>query len=75
MINRKHHDIEAADLIAEGRRFGLSVQKGKALLNDTVQALSCWQDVFADCEVREAHTGRLRREIARRLFNFGNTIS
>jgi serine/threonine-protein kinase HipA len=71
MINHKHQDIEAADLIAEGKRFGLSVQRCKALLEDTIQALSSWPDVFADCAVPEAHTGRLRREIALRISRIG----
>ncbi len=74
MINHKHHDVEAADLIAEGKRFGISVQKCKALLEGTIQALSCWQDVFTDCEVPEAHTGRLRWVIAQRLHGIGAFI-
>lgn len=67
MINRKHQDIATDDLLAEGRNFGLSVQKSRALVQAVADSLADWPDVFADCGVPEAHTGRLRREIGRRL--------
>lgn len=67
MINRKHQDIGPEDLIAEGRKFGLSSQKSKALLGDVVAALKVWPDIFFECGVPDAHTRILRREIAARL--------
>ncbi|MCI5222653.1 MAG: type II toxin-antitoxin system HipA family toxin, partial [Candidatus Electrothrix sp. AR4] len=74
MINHKHKDIEASDLIAEGKRFGLSVQRCKRLLEETVDALSRWPNVFVDCKVPEAHTGRLRMEITQRLRSISNAL-
>ena len=68
-INNKHQDIGSADLIVEGKRCGLSARKSKALLDDVACSLSAWEDIFADCAVPEAHTGRLRREIRQRLRN------
>ena len=74
MINHKHRNIEATDLVAEGRKYGLSTQRCKALLHQIALALTNWPDVFSDCGVPQAHTGQLRRDIAERLDQIRDSI-
>ncbi len=74
MINGKHSNIEATDLVAEGKKCGLSTQRSKALLQEVVSALADWPDIFSECGVPEAHTGKLRREISKRLHQIQTNI-
>ena len=73
MINHKHSDIEATDLVDEGRKFGLSTQRSKALVREVASALADWPDVFSSCGVPQAHTRNLRREITDRLRRIGQS--
>ncbi len=66
-IGSKHDNIDREDLIQEGKAFGLSGQKTKQLLNDVVERLANWQEVFAQCGVPMAHTGNLKKDINARF--------
>ncbi len=74
MINHKHNNIAVTDLVAEGKKFGLSSQKSKTLLQEVCRALADWPDIFSDCGVPEAHTGKLCREISDRLRNISQSV-
>lgn len=65
-INNKHSGINAADIIAEGRNFGLSAHKSRVILEDVAKKTTPWEEIFRSCSVPEAHTGRLRENIRNR---------
>lgn len=69
LVNGKHGGITAEDVIAEGRKSGLSVQRSKHVFNDVVDRLADWENVFANSEVPTAHTTKLRENIRKRIEN------
>ena len=66
-INGKHEKIERPDLLAEGKNFGLSVQKSKQVLDDVISRMENWKEIFDKCAVPEKHTGKLRYDIKERF--------
>jgi len=71
-INARHDNLGPADLLAEGRKFGLPLQRCKKMIRDVLDRMTDWEEIFTDCEVPEAHTGRLRGEIRARMAKFRN---
>ena len=69
LVNGKHGGITAEDVIAEGRKSGLSVQRSKHVFNDVVDRLADWENVFANSEVPTAHTTKLKENIRKRIEN------
>lgn len=65
-INGKDGMFTGEDLISEGRRFGLSAQKCRRLLNEVYGKLAGWEDVFEQCGVPGQHTQTLRESIRRK---------
>ncbi len=66
-VNGKHDNIERPDLLAEGKEFGLSAQKSKQLLNDVINRMKNWTEIFDKCGVSKKHTGKLRYDIEQRF--------
>jgi len=62
-INGKDGMFTGEDLISEGRRFGLSAQKCRRLLDEVYGKLAGWEDVFEQCGVPGQHTQALRESI------------
>ncbi|MCX5869461.1 MAG: type II toxin-antitoxin system HipA family toxin [Deltaproteobacteria bacterium] len=62
-INGKDGMFSREDLISEGRRFGLSAQKCRRLLEEVYGKLAVWEDVFEQCGVPGQHTQTLRESI------------
>lgn len=73
MVNGKHGGVKYDDILAEGKNFGLSPQKCRALLQDVVVRTGNWQEVFARAGVPESHTGKLQEDIGERFANFAKT--
>lgn len=69
-INGKHSPISKEDVIAEGRKFGLSLPKCKVILSSVVDKIKDWPLVFESMQVPEAHTKKLRTEISHRFHIF-----
>jgi serine/threonine-protein kinase HipA len=51
------------ELLAEGRRFGLSAQKCRRLFDEVYSGLTGWQDIFDQCAVPWEHTRNLRASL------------
>ena len=68
-INGKHGDINREDVIAEGKRFGLSSQKSRKVLDEVCELLSPWNDIFQMCGVPQEHTQQLRKNIGAKRRN------
>ncbi|MFH7321148.1 HipA domain-containing protein, partial [Desulfurivibrio sp. D14AmB] len=66
LVNGKHREVEYADLVAEGRRFGLSSRKIARLYDQVRSGLARWLEVFEECRVPMEHTRALRASIARK---------
>ncbi len=66
LVNGKHREVEYADLVAEGRKFGLSPRKITRLYDQVRQGLTRWREVFEECRVPMEHTRTLRASIARK---------
>lgn len=66
-VNGKHDDIRGEDLLEEGKEFGLSSQKTRQLINDVMERLENWQEIFEQSGVPIAHTGNLRKDIGQRF--------
>lgn len=62
-INGKDGMFTREDIVSEGRRFGLSLQKCRRLLLEVYAKLAGWEDVFEQCGVPGQHTQTLRESI------------
>lgn len=62
-INGKDGMFTREDIVSEGRRFGLSPQKCRRLLDEVYVKLAGWEDVFEQCGVSGQHTQKLRENI------------
>jgi serine/threonine-protein kinase HipA len=62
-INGKNSMLTRADLLSEGRRFGLSVQKSRRVLEEVLSRMANWEEVFEQCGVPALHTQKLRENI------------
>ncbi len=62
-INGKDGMFTGEDIVSEGRRFGLSPQKCRRLLEEVYVKLAGWEDVFEQCGVPGQHTQALRESI------------
>lgn len=62
-INDGDGPFSRQDLLSEGRRFGLSTQKCRRLLDETLAGLSNWEEVFNGCGVAWEYTRNLRASI------------
>ncbi|MDH4322153.1 MAG: type II toxin-antitoxin system HipA family toxin [Desulfobulbaceae bacterium] len=69
-VNGKDEALRYGDIVAEGKRFGFSLQKGRKLFGEIYEATSVWEHVFDTCGVPPEHTRELRKSIAgkRRFF-------
>lgn len=67
MVNNKHSKIKFSDILAEGKKFGLTTQKCKSILDEIVENLADWEKIFDRCKVPLNHTETLRKEIQKRL--------
>lgn len=65
-INGKDGMFTGEDIVSEGRRFGLSSQKCRRLLEEVHVKLAVWEDVFEQCGVPGQQTQALRESIRRR---------
>jgi serine/threonine-protein kinase HipA len=62
-INGSDTPFTRDDLLAEGRRFGLSAQKSRQLLDEVFTALAPWEMVFEQCAVPWEHCRDLRSNL------------
>lgn len=74
-VNGRHAGITADDIIAEGKRCGLSIHRCREALRDVLAATAAWEEVFAQCRVPEPHTGRLRQTIRQRFREIGRQLA
>ncbi len=65
-VNNSEGPFTSQDLLSEGRRFGLSAQKCRRLLDETLASLTNWEAVFDNCGVAWEHTRNLRESILRK---------
>jgi len=62
-INGTDGPFSREDILHEGRRFGLSAQRCRRLLEEIYADLSGWEDIFEECGVPWGHTQRLRESL------------
>jgi len=60
------------DILAEGRRFGLSAQKCRRLFEAVYKSLADWEKIFDECGVSWEHTRELRSAIRHRRSLLGS---
>ena len=66
-INGTDGPFSREDILHEGRRFGLSAQRCRRLLEEIHASLSGWENVFEECGVPWGHTQRLRESLLQKL--------
>ncbi len=59
-VNNCDGPLSRQDILAEGRRFGLSAQKCRRLFDEVCERLQNWEEMFDACAVPWEHTRNLR---------------